>query len=316
METVHKSVLLKEAIEGLNLKNGLVAVDATMGGAGHSLEILKSILPDGKLIAIDRDSEAIERFKNKIKEENLNIKDENLILVNDNFANIKNILEEIKVEKVDAVLADFGLSSDQLDDKERGFSFNSNSRLDMRMDKGQQLSAYEVINDYSEKDLGRIITEFGEERFARKITRKVVEVRAKNKIERVDELVGIIGEVVPEKFKHQRIHFATRTLQAIRMEVNQELESIKKFIQDVIYKISPSGRLVVISFHSGEDRLVKNIFRELAVNCECPPEFPVCSCTRRAKLKIVTKKPIMATELEIAENPRSRSAKMRIIEKI
>jgi len=316
METVHKSVMLKEAIEGLNLKNGLVVVDATMGGGGHSLEILKNILPLGTLIAIDRDSEAIERFKNKIKEENLNIKDENLILVKDNFANIKNILEEKGIKKVNAVLADFGLSSDQLDDRERGFSFNSNSKLDMRMDKDQELSAYEVINDYSEEELYRIINEFGEEKFARKITKKIVEVRAKNKIEKMNELVEIIAQVVPEKFKHQRIHFATRTLQAIRMEVNQELGSIEKFIQDVIYKISPEGRLAVISFHSGEDRLVKNIFRDLAVNCECPPEFPVCCCTRRAKLKMITRKPITAAESEIEENPRSRSAKMRIVQKI
>lgn len=314
--TKHKSVMLEEAVIGLNLKDGSVVVDATLGGGGHSLEILKKIGDTGKLIAIDRDDEAIERFKNKIKKENLNIKDENLILVNNNFANIKDILAEIKIDRVDAVLADFGLSSDQLDDNERGFSFNSEAWLDMRMDKSQAKSAYEVVNDYPEKDLYRIIKEFGEEKFVRKIVKKIIDYRAKNKIERVSELVDIILEVVPEKYKHQKIHPATRTLQAIRMEVNDELASIEKFTRDVIYKISPKGRLVVISFHSGEDRLVKNIFRESAVNCECPPEFPVCRCNRRAMTKLVTKKPMIAKEGELEVNPRARSAKLRIVEKI
>lgn len=316
METVHKSVLPKEAIEGLNLKKGAVVVDATLGGGGHSQKILEVMGGEGILIAVDRDEEAIERFENKIKEENLNIKDENLILVKDNFANIKNILEKIKIDNVDAVLADFGLSSDQLDDKERGFSFNSEAHLDMRMDKNQELSAKEIVNDYDELRLIKILREFGEEKFTTKIVKKIIQAREIKKIETVDELVKIIGQAVPEKYKHQKIHFATRTFQAIRMEVNQELESIEKFIQDVIYRISAGGRLVVISFHSGEDRLVKNLFREMAVNCECPIEFPVCRCSRRAKIKIITKKPIVATETEVAENPRSRSAKLRIVEKI
>jgi 16S rRNA (cytosine1402-N4)-methyltransferase len=316
METVHKPVMFEEAIAGLNLKKGLVVVDATLGGGGHSLEILKNILPGGILIAIDRDAVAIERFKNKIKKENLNIKDENLILVKDNFANIKNILRENKIDRVDAVLADFGLSSDQLDDNERGFSFNSNSQLDMRMDKDQELSAYEVVNNYSEGELNKIFREFGEEKFARKIVKKIIEVRAIQKIQKMNELVDIILNSVPEKYKHQRIHPATRTLQAIRMEVNQELESIAEFVKDVLYKISTGGRLVVISFHSGEDRLVKNIFKKMAINCECPPEFPVCRCSKRSQIKFISKKPITATEIEIEKNPRARSAKLRIVEKI
>ena len=314
--TIHKSVMLEEAIEGLNLKNGQIAVDATLGGGGHSCEILKKIGKNGILIAIDRDEGAIGRFKHKIKDEGLDKKSENIILVKDNFANIKNILRGLNIKKVDAVLADFGLSSDQLDDSVRGFSFNSHARLDMRMDKCQELSAYEVVNDYSEEKLNKIIREFGEEKFTRKIVGKIIKTRTDRKIETVNELVDIILEVIPEKYKHQKIHPATRTLQAIRMEVNRELESIEEFIQGVVYKISAGGRLVVISFHSGEDRLVKHIFKEMAIDCDCPPDFPVCRCDRRAKIRIITKKPKIATVEELAKNPRARSAKLRIVEKI
>lgn len=308
--------MLKEVIGGLNLKSGDVIVDATLGGGGHSLEILKNILPNGKLIAIDRDIEAIERFKSKIKKENLDIKDENLILINDNFSNIKNILEEIGVERVNAVLADFGLSSDQLDDNERGFSFNSEAWLDMRMDRNQELNAYQVVNEYEKNKLVEVIRNFGEEKFATKIVSKIIETREEKKIETVKELVELILEAVPERYKHQKIHPATRTLQAIRMEVNKELESIGNFLSDVAYKVLPGGRIVVISFHSGEDRLVKNIFKEMSVDCVCPPDFPVCNCGHRAILKIVTKKPIVANEEELRGNPRARSAKTRIAEKI
>lgn len=316
METVHKSVMLEEAINGLNLKSGDVVVDATLGGGGHSFKILNKVGDAGKLIALDRDQDAINRFKEKIKKEGLDINKSNLLLVKDNFANIGEVLKENEIVKVDAVLADFGLSSDQLDDRERGFSFNSTARLDMRMDRDQKISAYEIINDYSEDELNKIIKKFGEEKFTRKIVRKIVEARKDKKIETIDELVNLILEAVPERYKHQKIHPATRTLQAIRIEVNKELESIEKFIDDVVYKISKGGRLVLISFHSGEDRLVKNIFKELSLDCECPPEFPVCRCSRRAKLKVITKKPILASEDEIRLNPRARSAKLRIAEKI
>ena len=316
METRHKTVLLEEAVDNLNLKNGSVVVDATLGGGGHSLRILRKILPNGKLIAIDRDEAAIERFKEKIAKENLDIKKENLILVNDNFANVKNILADLDVENADAVLADFGLSSDQLDDNERGFSFNSDSRLDMRMDRNQELSAYEVVNNYSEEELRKIIREFGEEKFAGRIAKNIVEARKNKKIEKVSELVEIILASVPEKFKHQKIHPATRTMQAIRIEVNQELESIEKFVRNATEILSLGGRLAVISFHSGEDRLVKNIFRDLAIACVCPPEFPVCRCGRKAQIKIISKKPIVASEEEVKENPRARSAKMRVAEKV
>lgn len=316
METVHKSVMLEEAVEGLNLKKGDTVVDATLGGGGHSLEILKKIGDTGKLIAIDRDSGATERFKSKIKNENLNIKKENLILINENFANIENILSEIKIDRVDAMLADFGLSSDQLDDENRGFSFNSKARLDMRMNLEQDLSAFEVINEYSQEDLYKIIKKYGEEKFVGSIVKKIIAKRKENPIERVDELVDLILSAVPKRFQHQKIHPATRTFQAIRMEVNRELESIEKFIREGIGRIVAGGRMAVISFHSGEDRLVKNIFRELAKNCECPPDFPVCRCSKRAEVKIITGKPILPQIGEIEENTRARSAKLRIVQKI
>jgi len=258
----------------------------------------------------------LERFKNKIKKENLNIKEENVYLVNDNFANLENILESLEIEGVDAIMADFGLSSDQLDDKERGFSFNSQTPLDMRMDKSQELTAKDVVNKYSREDLNKIIRDLGEEKFAGRIAKKIAEAREIKEIESTSELLEIISQAIPEKYKHKKIHWATKTFQAIRMEVNQELESIKEFIRVAIEKLNSEGRLAVISFHSGEDRIVKNIFKEAQVNCVCPVEFPVCRCTTRAKIKNITKKPKVASEIELKENPRARSAKLRIVEKI
>ncbi|KKP68726.1 MAG: Ribosomal RNA small subunit methyltransferase H [Candidatus Moranbacteria bacterium GW2011_GWE1_35_17] len=316
METVHKSVLLEEAVEGLNLKNGSVVVDATLGGGGHSIEILKKILPGGKLIAIDRDAQAIEKFKSKIRALDIKIKPQDLILIQSNFSELDQILRDNMIEKVDAILADFGLSSDQLDDKARGFSFNSESALDMRMDQRQKMTAKDIINRYSQESLVKIIRNLGEEKFANRVAQKIVEAREIKEIESTAELLEIISQAIPEKYKHKKIHWATKTFQAIRMEVNQELESIKEFIQVAIEKLNSEGRLAVISFHSGEDRIVKNIFKEAQVNCVCPVEFPVCRCTTRAKIKNITKKPRVASEIELKENPRARSAKLRIVEKI
>ncbi|MFA6184044.1 MAG: 16S rRNA (cytosine(1402)-N(4))-methyltransferase RsmH [Parcubacteria group bacterium] len=314
--TIHKSVLLEEAISGLNLKEGMTVVDATLGGGGHSIEILKIILPEGRLIAIDRDAEAIKRFKNKIKELKIKIKPQNLILVQNNFSQLNQILRDNAIEKVDAILADFGLSSDQLDNKERGFSFNSKSVLDMRMDKRQEITAQDIVNRYSQESLIKIIRDLGEEKFAFRIVEKIVQARKEKEIERTDELVKIISQAIPERDKRKKIHFATKTFQAIRMEVNQELENINKFLGEAISGLIVGGRLAVISFHSGEDRLVKNIFKEARVNCICPVEFPVCRCKVRAKIKAITKKPTVASKKEIEINPRSRSAKLRIIERI
>lgn len=314
---IHKTVLLREAVENLNLKNGDVVVDATLGGGGHSLEILKKIFPDGKLIAIDRDERAIKNFKNKIKNEKIrNLKiGKNLILVNDNFSNIVEILKNIRVKKVDAVLADFGLSSDQLDDKNRGFSFLQKGNLDMRMSSKNKLTAKDIVNDYSQEELLKILREYGEEKFARRIVEEIVKKRIEEKIKTTTELVEIIKGAVPEIYKRKKIHPATKTFQALRIEVNEELKSIEKFVRSAVQKLKVKGRLVVISFHSGEDRIVKNIFKDLKNECVCPPEFPICKCDKKAEIKIISKKLIMASDEEIKQNPRARSAKMRVVEK-
>jgi len=305
---IHKAVLLKEAVENLNLKNEDIVVDATLGGGGHTLKILEKISVNGKLIAIDRDAEAIKKFKDKNK-------DKNLILVNDNFSNIGEILKKNRIEKVNAILADFGLSSNQLDNTERGFSFLSNAELDMRMNQDQELTAKDIVNSYSKDKLKKIFWNYGEEKYAKRIAKKIVENRKGDKIKTTLDLVNIIESSVPKKYKYQKIHFATRVFQALRIEVNDELRSINKFVKKSIENLKVRGRLVVISFHSGEDRIVKNIFKNLEKGCECPPEFPICQCEKKSQIKIITKKPIVASKEEIEKNLRSRSAKLRVAEK-
>ncbi|MFC1608838.1 16S rRNA (cytosine(1402)-N(4))-methyltransferase RsmH [Patescibacteria group bacterium] len=312
--TIHKTVLLKEAVDNLKLKEGMTVVDATLGGGGHSLDILREISSTGRLISIDRDQEAIDRFEKRIEKENVN--GENMILVKSNFSEVDSVLDSFKIEKVDGILADFGLSSDQLDSKERGFSFRVNAELDMRMDKSQELTAKVVVNTYDFKDLERIIRIFGDERYAKRIARGIIENRKENEIGTTNDLINIIEKVIPEKDKRKKIHFATKTFQAIRMEVNGELESIEKFLRDSVGLLRSKGRLAVISFHSGEDRVVKNIFKEYSKGCECPSNFPVCVCGKLPDVKLITRKPILPSDQEIEENLRSRSAKLRVIEKI
>lgn len=309
----HKTVLLKEAIEALNLKKGDVVVDATLGGGGHSLEILKRISSTGKLLSIDRDEDAIKRFQQRITSKDFA---RNVILVKDNFSNLAAILQDKNIEKVKGILADFGLSSDQLNDKERGFSFYSKGTLDMRMDKNQKLTAKQVVNEYSEKKLADIFRKFGDEAYAKNIAKKIIKEREKNEIASTEELVEIIKTAVPEKSRQKKTHFATKVFQAIRIEVNSELLSIEKFLKQAIKSLQKGGRLAVISFHSGEDRLVKKFFREKERGCDCPPEFPICQCGKKPEIKIITKKPIVPSEDEVANNIRSRSAKMRVAEKI
>lgn len=309
--TVHKTVLLGEAVESLKLKEGMTVVDATLGGGGHSLEILKKIGAGGRLIAFDRDTVAIERFQKKLKD--LKIKTE-VILINENFSKVKEKIAENGITEVDAILADFGLSSDQLDNADRGFSFQFDGPLDMRMgEKG--ITAADVVNNYSEDELKKIIREYGEENFAASIARRIIKDREVKRIETTKELVEVIAGAVSGKYRAGKIHFATRTFQALRIMVNKELESIEKFLIDSINILKKDGRLVVISFHSLEDRIVKNIFRENARGCICPKEFPVCRCGNIPRLEIITRKPIIPSEEEIEENARSRSAKMRVAEK-
>ncbi|HAT73799.1 MAG: Ribosomal RNA small subunit methyltransferase H [Candidatus Moranbacteria bacterium GW2011_GWF2_36_839] len=302
--SIHKSVLLKETIESLNLKNDSVVVDATFGGGGHSKEILK-IIEKGKLIGIDADEKAI-------KESDLK-NNERAVLVNDNFENLENILEDLKIEKVDAILADLGWSSDQLVGK--GMSFQEDEQLDMRLSESQEVSAKEIVNEYEQRELERIIRDYGEEKFWKIITKRIIEYRKEKKIETTKELAGIVQKAIPERFRHTKMNLATKTFQALRIEVNQELANLEKFIPQAIERLNLGGRLAIISFHSLEDRIVKNIFRENARGCICPPDFPQCACGKKPKVAIITRKPIAPTDLEVSDNPKSRSAKLRVCEK-
>ena len=311
--TIHKSVLLEESIKALNLKKGDVVVDATLGGGGHSHEILKKIGSEGMLIAIDQDNEAIEKFKAQSKK--LKAKGR-IFLVNDNFANLDSILKELKIEKVDAILADFGISSDQLEKTERGFSFQKDAPLDMRMNQNEGMTAADVVNSYSEKELANIFFEYGDEKYARLIAKGIVSQRKSKPIETTKELAVLIEKSIPKRYGSQKINPATKVFQALRIEVNKELESIREFIPKAIEVLDKKGRLSVITFHSGEDRIVKEIARENARGCICPPNFPVCRCGRFPIVKIVNSKPIVPGAKEIGDNPRSRSAKLRVVEKI
>ena len=305
--TIHKPVLLKETIENLNLKPDAIVVDATFGGAGHSREILK-IITKGKLIGIDADNAALENFRKENKD------DERIILVNDNFCNLERVLEILEIEKVDAILADLGWSSDQLIGK--GMSFKQSEELDMRLDAQQELTARQVVTEYPQAELQRIIKNYGEERFATSIARKIVTARKEQAIVTTEELATIIGSAVPGVYRHGPINPATRTFQAIRIEVNHELANLEKFLPQAVRRLNAGGRLAVISFHSLEDRIVKNIFRENARGCICPPTFPQCACGGSPVVKVITKKPIVAGEKELGDNPRARSAKLRVAEKI
>ena len=313
--SIHKPVLLKETIEYLNLKEGDIVVDATLGGAGHSEFALSKIGETGKLIAFDVDKDAIERFEFKIQNSKLKIK-ERIFLINDNFVNLDKVLANLKIEKVDAILADLGFSSDQLEDERIGMSFMVDAPLDMRLDKVKEISAKTVVNEYSQENLERIIKEYGEEKWAGKIAKKILEIRETAEISTTKQLAEIIENAVPRKFWPRGKHAATRTFQAIRIEVNSELDNLRKFIPSAIEVLKPRGRLAIISFHSLEDRIVKEKFRENAGGCICPPDFPECRCGVVPKIKIITKKPIIPTEKEVGFNPRARSAKLRVCEKI
>jgi len=309
MTTSHKTVLLNEATESLNLKQGMIVIDATLGGGGHAFRILEKIGDAGMLIAIDRDIQAIDRFA-EIK------KAENIHLINNNFADLKNILADLKIEKVDAILADLGISSDQLEDSQRGISFQKDSLLDMRMDRTGGITAAEVLNTYEEKELERILKELADEQYARSIARNIIARRKEGPLTWTSELVEIVGRSVPSIYKRKKIHYATKTFQALRIEVNRELESLGSFLSQAIEVLKSGGRLAIITFHSGEDSLVKYAFRENARGCICPPEFPVCQCHNKPIAKLINRKPTIASDGEIKDNHRARSAKLRVIEKI
>ena len=308
MEFKHEPVMLLECINGLNIKKDGIYVDGTLGGAGHSKEILKRLSDKGKLIGIDRDIEALNAAKENLKEFT------NVIYVHDNHDNIKSILENLKVEKVDGILLDLGVSSYQLDERNRGFSYLGENELDMRMDKSQKLTAKYVINNYKEEDLADIIYNYGEERFSRKIAKNICIERKKKEIETTKELVEIIEKSIPKKFQNNG-HPAKKTFQAIRIEVNNEIKPLYDTIKSSIECLKPKGRLAVITFHSIEDRTVKKAFVDAKGKCTCPKDLPYCVCGAKSLGEIITKKPITATEEEIQRNSRSKSAKLRIFER-
>ena len=309
MEFNHKPVLLEECIQGLNINPDGIYVDGTLGGAGHSLEIAKRLSPNGMLIGIDRDIDALEVAKQRLKQYT------NVKYVHGNHDDIKEILEELQIDKVDGILLDLGVSSYQIDTEKRGFSYMLDSDLDMRMDQSQELTAKEVVNRYEEEELSKIFYEYGEEKFAKQIAKSIVEQRRKNPIETTQELVNIIKQAVPYYDKNAG-HPAKRTFQAIRIEVNNEIVPLYNTVKNAIESLKQGGRLCIITFHSLEDRAVKKAYNDALGKCICPKDLPYCVCGAKQVGKIINKKPIEATKEEKEENSRSKSAKLRILEKV
>ncbi len=308
MEFKHEPVMLNECIKGLKIKENGIYVDGTLGGAGHSEEILKVLSKQGRLIGIDRDEEALLAAKKRLKEF------KNVTYIHDNHDNVKEILEHLKIDKVDGILLDLGVSSYQLDERNRGFSYLGENELDMRMDKSQVLTAKEVINNYREEDLANVIYEYGEERFSRKIAKNICERRKEKEITTTKELVEIIEESIPKKFQNDG-HPAKRTFQAIRIEVNNEIKPLYETVKNCIECLKSGGRLCIITFHSIEDRAVKKAYVDAKGKCTCPKDLPYCVCGAKSLGEIITKKPIVATEEERNRNSRSKSAKLRIFER-
>ena len=311
MEFKHVPIMLNECIDNLNINPDGVYVDATLGGAGHSSEIAKKLSSKGTLIGIDKDATAI-----KVSGERLSKYDCNVILVNDDYKNLLNILKENNIDKIDGLLADLGVSSYQLDEVERGFSYSKDAPLDMRMNQNQSLTAKEVVNNYSENDLIKILYEYGEENFAKNIVRNILKAREEKPITTTGELVKIIEKSFPTKLLYKGGSVCKKTFQAIRIEVNSELENLKSVLNDMIDCLKPNGRLCIITFHSLEDRLVKNCFTENSTGCICPKSFPICVCNHKPKVKLINKKPIIPSEKEQEVNSRSTSSKLRVAEKI
>ena len=306
----HKSVLLDEIIDNLSIKEDGTYVDATLGGAGHALEVCRHLSEIGHFIGIDQDEDAIESSKLRLKDYM-----DRVDIVKSNYANIKNILEALNIYKVDGIYIDLGVSSYQLDNAERGFSYRFDSALDMRMDKSLEITAQDIVNDYSEQELYRVIKNYGEDIFAKNIAKHIVIARKEKRIETGFELVEIIKRAIPKKFQITSGHPAKRTFQAIRIELNKELEVLENSLETMINLLKPNGRLLVISFHSLEDRIVKNIFKRCENPCTCPKNFPVCVCGNKSKGKVLMRKPILPSEEELEANPRAKSAKLRIFVK-
>lgn len=306
----HYSVLLQETIEGLAIRADGVYVDGTLGGGGHALSICERLSERGRLIGIDQDGAAIEAASERLKDYR-----DRAVIVRGNYEDIAEILMRLQIEQVDGICLDLGVSSYQLDEGERGFSYRTDAALDMRMDQRGERTAADIVNSYSEEALFRIIRDYGEDRFARNIAKHIVQYREKKRIETTLELSGIISGAIPARVRALSGHPAKRSFQAIRIELNRELEVLENTLDRMIDLLSEGGRLCVISFHSLEDRIVKSKFRTAENPCICPPDFPVCSCGRKSRGIVLTKKPILPSEEELLENRRSQSAKLRIFEK-
>ena len=310
MEFTHISVLLNEVLEGLNIKPDGIYVDGTLGGAGHSFEIAKRLDAGGRLIGIDRDNNAIAAATKRLEP----YKDR-VTIVRDNYLNTLDILDTLGIKAIDGMLLDLGVSSHQFDEGERGFSYREDAPLDMRMDRRDELTAFEVVNGYSEQELFRIIRDYGEDSFAKNIAKHIVRARNEKPIETTFELADVIKAAIPARVREGKGHPAKKTFQAIRIEVNSELDILKDSINGLIDVLKPGGRLCIISFHSLEDKIVKNAFRTAEDPCICPKDFPVCVCGRKSKGKVITRKAVTAGVEELEMNNRAHSAKLRVFEK-
>ena len=310
MEFKHKSVLLEETIENLNIKPDGIYVDGTLGGGGHSYEIAKRLTAGGRLIGIDQDADAIKAATDRLKEFA-----DRVTIVRNNYCNIADVLDELGIVKVDGIILDLGVSSYQLDTAERGFTYNVDAPLDMRMDQRQQITAKDIVNTYSEFDLYRIIRDYGEDKFAKNIAKHIVARRTEKPIETTFELNDVIKAAIPMKCRINGGHPAKRIFQAIRIELNHELDVLENSIDTMIDRLNADGRLCIITFHSLEDRIVKVRFKNNENPCTCPPDFPVCVCGKKSKGKVITRKPILPSEEELSVNSRSKSAKLRVFER-
>ena len=310
MEFKHVSVLLQETVDGLNVKPDGIYVDGTLGGGGHSYEVCTRLGAKGSIIGIDQDEAAIEAASIRLKDFG-----EKVTIVRSNYCDMKSRLHELGIDKVDGIMLDLGVSSYQLDTADRGFSYREDAPLDMRMDQRSEMTARDIVNDYSEMDLYRVIRDYGEDKFAKNIARHIVRERAKRPIETTGELTEVIRHAIPMNFQKKTGHPAKRTFQAIRIELNRELDVLRDSLDDMIDMLNPGGRLCIITFHSLEDRIVKSAFKKNENPCTCPSDFPVCVCGKVSKGRVITRKPILPSEEEMEVNSRSKSAKLRIFER-
>lgn len=311
MEFVHKSVLLEETIESLNIKPDGIYVDGTLGGGGHAFEVCSRLSDKGRFIGIDQDEEAIAAASSKLAQFG-----DKVSIVRSNYVDIANILKSLNIERVDGIMLDLGVSSHQLDTVERGFSYKENAPLDMRMDNRNSMTAKDIVNEYSEMELFRIIRDYGEDKFAKNIAKHIVRAREEHVIETTDELTNIIKAAIPMKIRMNGGHPSKKTFQAIRIELNKELDVLNNSIDTMIDLLNNNGRLSIITFHSLEDRIVKTRFRNNENPCTCPTDFPICVCGKKSKGKVITRKPIVPGNIELSENSRSKSSKLRVFERL